>query len=88
MKGEAEILVKLRKAANVSEQLLPAMDELAKLMAKNPDIPHTAELIKRAKEYIELLEMNARMAEAFQNIMSLAMEEGMFDPPPRNSTKH
>jgi uncharacterized membrane-anchored protein YjiN (DUF445 family) len=88
MKNEAEIIVKLRAAAKVGDQLLPALEELSQTMAANPDLPHTAELIRRTREYIDMLEMNARMAEAFQNIMSMAMEVGMFEAPPRNSTKH
>lgn len=88
MKSEADIILKLRQAAQVGGNLLEVLDELAHCMEQNPNLTNTAIVIRCTRQYIDLLETNARMAEAFQTIMHMAMEEGMFDPIPRNVIKH
>lgn len=88
MKNEADIIVKLRQSAKVGDNLLAALEELANAMDQNPNLPNTAIVIRRTKNYLELLETNARMAEAFQSIMTLVMEEGIFIPSLKGATKH
>jgi uncharacterized membrane-anchored protein YjiN (DUF445 family) len=88
MKKETDIVAELRKTAKVGDGIVKVLDSLAKAMAENPNIPVTAEVIRRTADYIDLLEKNARMAEQFQNIIIMAMETEMFNSLTNNSTKH